>query len=154
MKVLLWFAGLVALFGLIVGVELYRFNLNSAQAPTTSAPHVVLIDGVAVRVDLAETPAQQERGLSGRAGLASDEGMLFVFPRDGQYQFWMKDMKFSIDIIWLDSNGRVVYVVPNLAPSTYPNGYGSTQPSRYVLEVKAGFAAEHGVKVGDTAAFR
>ena len=77
--------------------------------------------------------------------------MLFVFTEDGKYAFWMKDMQFSIDIIWLAADGTVVYIVPNLSPATYPQTYTPDTPARFVLEVPAGFVAAHSVRIGDKA---
>ncbi len=135
----------------------FFYMQNSAQTPlpvaTTqnSASSTVQIGGETLRVTVAATEAARERGLSGRTGLADDEGMLFVFPRDGKYAFWMKDMTFSIDIIWISADGRIVYIAPNAPPTTYPEDFVSPTPARYVLEVPAGFAEMHGVKVGDIA---
>ena len=116
--------------------------------PTAAQRPVVEIGGVSVHVALATTTETRERGLGGKKDLANDEGMLFVFSNDGIYPFWMKDMLFSIDIIWISSSGRIVYIQPELSPSTYPNSYGPSVPARYVLEVQAGFSALHGVMVG------
>jgi uncharacterized membrane protein (UPF0127 family) len=108
-----------------------------------------MIGGQRVSVILATTQAQRAQGLSGTQPLKADEGMLFVFPQDGTYRFWMKDMNYSLDIIWIDADGRIVSIAPSLSPDTYPNSYGPDAPSRYVLEVSAGFAAAHSVKAGD-----
>jgi len=67
----------------------------------------VKIAGQNIKVDLALTPETQEKGLSGRSGLKDDEGMLFVFEKPDKYSFWMKDMNFPIDIIWMGEDMRV-----------------------------------------------
>ncbi len=150
---LVWLGAVVILIAAVASFELSR--LSSPATATSSASvlpsSIVMLDGVNVHVDLATTPAEQEQGLGGRTGLAANQGMLFIFPQDGEYAFWMKDMQFPIDIIWLDHTGTVMYIVPNLAPATYPKAFGPSDPSRYVLEVPAGFVAAHGVNVGDTA---
>lgn len=128
---------------------------SSAQAPlpvattqkTTSS--TVQLGGETLRVTIAATEAAREQGLGGRTWLADDEGMLFVFPRDGKYSFWMKDMTLSIDIIWISVSGRIVHIAPNVSPATYPGRFVSPAPARYVLEVPAGFTGVHGVEVGD-----
>ena len=117
----------------------------------STSQYNVKIGDTIVRATIADTPAAQEKGLGGRTYLASDEGMLFIFPRDGEYAFWMKDMHFSIDIIWISADGRIVYIAPNVSPATYPEDFVPPAPARYVLEVPAGFADLHGVKVGDIA---
>ncbi len=61
----------------------------------------------------------------------------------------MKDMRFSIDILWLSADGVVVHMAQNVSPSTYPQSFVPTKPARYVLEVLAGYAMEHGVAIGD-----
>ena len=63
---------------------------------------IVNIVGKTLQVDLALTDEEKARGLSGRESLDEDEGMLFVFDVPGNYGFWMKDMNFAIDIIWLN----------------------------------------------------
>lgn len=139
---------IVAICGFIYGTA-GRGKAQSAQLQSRNDQRIVAVGGQALTVDLATTPAEREQGLSGRKSLAENEGMLFVFPQDGAYKFWMKEMNFPLDIIWLSVDGTVVYIEPGLAPSTYPNSYGPTGPARYVLEVNAGFAAAHGLKVGD-----
>ena len=116
-----------------------------------SAPNTRLIrvGGQQVHVSVVDSDASREKGLGGRDGLAPNEGMLFVFGNDGHYSFWMKDMKFAIDILWLTSEGKVVYVQSSLLPSTFPSSFGPGDNARYVLELPAGFAQNHGILVGD-----
>jgi len=97
---------------------------------------------------IVETPRLRSRGLSNKSMLPKDEGMLFVFEEEGIYPFWMQDMNFNIDIVWLDANGRVVYVVQNAAPESYPNLFTPTQNALYVWEVNAGFVADKGIDIG------
>lgn len=103
-----------------------------------------------VTVLVADTPEEQKQGLSGREGLGPDEGMLFVFQKDDLYGIWMKDMKFSIDIVWLSLTGKVITIEPNVSPRTYPRSFTPKTPARYVLELPAGYAQRHNLKVGDT----
>ncbi len=74
--------------------------------------------------------------------------MLFVFPKDDMYGFWMKDTLIPLDMFWLDSKGHVVSIAENIATSTYPNVFYPSVPARYVLETTAGFVREHGIKTG------
>lgn len=93
-----------------------------------------------LQVDEVTTPAAQERGLSGRPSLGPNQGMLFIFPKEGFYSIWMKDMLFPIDIIWLDNNGQIVYVIENAKPCTFFSCpiYKPAVPARYVLEAVPG----------------
>ncbi len=74
--------------------------------------------------------------------------MLFVFPRDGYYGFWMKDTLVPLDMFWLDDKGQVVSIAKDVATSTFPNVFYPTAPARYVLETAAGFADSHEVATG------
>ena len=105
---------------------------------------------VCVNAEIVSTKAGLERGLQGRVGLNKDQGMLFVFAKDDRYRFWMKDMKFTLDILWLDSKGGIVAVGEDLPPCTADPCpvYAPPQDARYVLEVNAGFSRAHGLKPG------
>ncbi len=109
----------------------------------------VILNGKAFFVETANTPAAMERGLSGHAPLADNQGMLFVFPTPGNYGFWMKDMTFPLDIIWFDANLRVTHIEKALSPDTYPTIFYPNADSLYVLEVNAGQADATHLKVGD-----
>jgi uncharacterized membrane protein (UPF0127 family) len=74
--------------------------------------------------------------------------MLFVFPKDDVYGFWMKDTLVPLDIFWLDAQGHVVSMAQDVATSSYPNVFYPTAPARYVLETAAGFARAHSVATG------
>ncbi|TSC71137.1 MAG: hypothetical protein G01um101449_122 [Parcubacteria group bacterium Gr01-1014_49] len=104
--------------------------------------------GVSLRIEYATTEAVRERGLGGRASIPDDYGMLFVFPRDDKYGFWMKDMLVPIDIFWLDDKGQVVSIAESVATSTYPFVFYPSAPARYVLETVSGFAKAHNIATG------
>ncbi|MES2023190.1 MAG: DUF192 domain-containing protein [Patescibacteria group bacterium] len=111
--------------------------------------HYVKIGSQTLKVDLALTNAEQEQGLSGRSILAEDEGMLFVFKQPSKNLFWMKDMNFSIDMIWFDQNMKVIYMQKNATPESYPGTFGPDGNSKYVLEVVSGFSDKNHLQVGD-----
>jgi uncharacterized protein len=145
----------VAFVAVIIGGFWYG-SFTSAQ-PVAAAPlaqKIISIDGNTIHVTVVDNDTDRERGLGGRSGLAPDEGMLFVFQKDGLYRFWMKDMQFSIDMLWIDSNGKIIFIQPDVAPSTYPNSFGPHQLARYVLELPANYAAQHGVATGDLVNFK
>jgi uncharacterized protein len=103
--------------------------------PTKSS---IVINNQKISVFIADSPREWERGLSGRKSLKSDEGMLFVFPEPTTPAFWMKDMRFAIDIIWLDENKKIVDIERNISPDTYPKKFSPPVPVRYVLETNPG----------------
>lgn len=127
---------------------------HSAAQP--EAAQVVLTTGsgqeVALKVELAWTRAQRERGLMFRRELAPDTGMLFIFPDESEHRFWMKNTWIPLDLIFLDAKKKVVGIIARAAPeSLAPLTVG--RPSQYVLEVNAGFCAAHGLAEGAQARF-
>lgn len=112
---------------------------------------VVSFGDAEVSVEVAATPDQRAKGLSGREALTSSEGMLFIFERADFHAFYMPDMNFPIDIIWMDDDLRVVDISKDVPPESYPELFTPQEPARYVLEVVAGFADSHGIKTGDRA---
>jgi uncharacterized protein len=106
--------------------------------------------GVQIAIEYAQTPEEREQGLSGRSEVPDNYGMLFVFEEPGEYAFWMKDMLIPIDIFWLDAEYRVISIKENALPEKYPESYSPRAPALYVLETRAGFAAEHAITVGTT----
>ena len=124
----------------------------SAAAPEAARPPRVLLeagDGTqhAVRVELARTPQEQERGLMFRRELAEDAGMLFIFRVSDRHAFWMKNTLIPLDMIFIDEGGRVAGLVESAEPLTLtPRDPGVE--ARYVLEVRGGWARRHGVRPG------
>ena len=157
MKYVLVYAAacIVAVLSLLVYMHRQSASPTVAvAAATTSVQRSIQLKGNTIQVTVVSTDADRERGLGGHTGLAPDEGMLFVFETDGDYAFWMKDMLFSIDIVWIDASGKIIYIAPSVAPDTYPAAFDPHQNARYVLELPAGYAAAHGVNVGDTVALQ
>lgn len=109
----------------------------------------VILPEAKLQVEIADTEKELEYGLSGRTSIASNEGMLFVMPTMGQYGFWMKDMKFPLDIVWISDEGRVVNIVENALPSSYPKKtFKNDAFAKYVLEMKAETARKSGLYLG------
>jgi uncharacterized protein len=128
----------------------------SPTAKSTGAPELrtVTIDSsgsgkVEVKVEIADDPAEQERGLMYRTALGEDRGMLFVFPDEKVLSFWMKNTLIPLSIAYIDSHGRIVDLQDMKPLDDKPPNYVSAKPAQYALEVNQGFFKEHGVKVGD-----
>jgi len=109
------------------------------------------IGAATLQVELADTLPKQVKGLGGRESLASEQGMLFPFSSSQIADFWMKNMRFPLDFIWIRDN-HVVGITPDVpAPtSTVLIHYLSPEPVDAVLEVNAGWAALHQVQEGDS----
>ena len=114
---------------------------------------VLLMGHNRFNLEVARTEESQELGLSDRLSLAEDDAMLFVFPKPDIKCFWMKDMHFPIDILWLDSNKRVMHMELGLSPDSYPNSYCPSIPSSYTVEVNAGMAKQNDVRIGSKLIF-
>lgn len=108
----------------------------------------ILMPKGALTVEVANTKASRELGLSFRKKIERTEGILFVFEHPGRYGFWMKDMHFPLDIIWINQNGVVVWVERNVAPDSYPSVFMNQADASYVLEMSAGLSEEFGVYLG------
>ncbi|OGE80290.1 MAG: hypothetical protein A2660_01140 [Candidatus Doudnabacteria bacterium RIFCSPHIGHO2_01_FULL_45_18] len=121
--------------------------------PPINPDATVIINSKRVKVQIADTQAERDQGLSGRAGLAQNEGMLFKFTRPGRYIFWMKGMQIPLDFIWIKGS-QVAEITPNVQPEP---GVGADLLKTYqswdlidsVLEVNAGWAAKNNIRVGD-----
>lgn len=100
-----------------------------------------------IKVEVRDTEAERARGLSGRESLGEDEGMLFVFEKPGIHGFWMKEMKFGLDFIWIRDN-KVIEVTENVGVERMD--ISPFEAVDKVLEVNSGFAAKHSIKVGDS----
>lgn len=102
-------------------------------------------------VELALTPEEKSRGLMYREGLDKDRGMLFIYEKEGEYSFWMKNVSIPLDIIWLNKDKKVVYIAekchpcPELpCPTIKPD-----KAAKYVFEINGGLASEMGLSVGN-----
>ena len=112
----------------------------------------IVVGGREFSLDIANTVGKQHLGLGQRTALEVGEGMIFVYPKPGERCFWMKDMRFPIDIIWLDANKKIIHVEHSLSPDTYPTTYCPKEDAQYVLELGAGTAQAVGLTVGNTVA--
>ena len=148
---------LVFLGALVLGLLVfYAWALQKPHNTVIPNPQLptkqVTIGNTTVVAEVADTNLTRQTGLSGRASLAQGRAMLFVFDEAGEYGFWMKDMSFSIDIIFADDSGVILNVDSNLSPLTYeqkvPQVFYPAKPARYVLELPAGYAKKHNIAVG------
>ncbi|MDE1925549.1 MAG: DUF192 domain-containing protein [Patescibacteria group bacterium] len=132
----------------IIVCSLTAFFFYKTVHTGSTTPPVALFGGVSLSIEYATTEAQREKGLGGRISIPDNYGMLFVFPRDDYYGFWMKDTLVPLDMFWLDDKGQVVSMAQDVATSTYPNVLYPSAPARYVLETAAGFAKAHAIATG------
>ncbi len=103
-----------------------------------------------------DSEAQKMRGLMYRESLAWESGMLFIFDVAARYSFWMKNMRISLDIIWIDNGKNIVDITQNVLPCSGPQDCESIIPVsevKYVLEVNAGFSDKNKIRIGDKVEF-
>lgn len=164
-----WIA-LIALFAGTLSYTIYKLpaqifyekgkvearGVEVTPTPTPVIPQVV-VGTTVVNVRVASTSAQVSKGLSGTLTMAPNEGMIFLFPVSDKYRFWMPDMHFGLDMIWIGANKKVVDITRNAPPLkdiTKPVFYSPKVPAKYVLEVNANWSNEHQIKIGDTVEFK
>jgi uncharacterized membrane protein (UPF0127 family) len=111
-----------------------------------------LPSGHSFSLEVAADDASRARGYMGRESVGPREGMIFVFDDESLHAFWMKDCKTSLDMVWLDTQGHVVWIAANRKPCPATGDCPSIAPpapSRYVVEFAAGTASKESLKPGD-----
>lgn len=98
---------------------------------------VIIFPKGAVEAEVVNTDKSRELGLSGREKMGDGEGMLFIFDHEGKYGFWMKDMNFPLDILWINQEGIVVHIERNISEKSYPKTFSNEIDAMYVLELNA-----------------
>ncbi len=142
-------------FSLILGLILIAIIVIWALRPSSLPQTVLLINQHRYQVEIANTPATQARGLSGRTSLANNQGMYFIFQDTKPRRFWMKEMKFPLDILWIKDH-QIIAITANVPPPAAQtplaklSRYPSPEPVNKVLELPAGTAAKDEIKEGDT----
>ncbi|HEV8609687.1 MAG TPA: DUF192 domain-containing protein [Thermoanaerobaculia bacterium] len=127
----------------------------TATSTAVTGPRAVLPSGAVYSIEIARTPEDQAQGLMFRESLPARSGMLFLFTDAGPHKFWMKNTMIPLDMIWMDAEGRVLFVSADTPPckaDPCPN-YGPDVPAASVLEIAGGMAAKEKVTVGSRIRF-
>jgi len=146
----------------VMGIIIYYFTASPIPAASrtnnflqSNAPDVLkkgslTLNGQIINVELASTDREQYQGLSDRDSLCAECGMYFEFPYKDKLNFVMRDMRFPLDIIFINDD-TILNIAANLAPegSKTKNIYSSVSDANRVLEVNAGYCQKHGIKAGD-----
>jgi uncharacterized protein len=136
---------LVVMISTVIGFVVYQSNKVTFVTAQIGTEQFTL--------EVADTHAARSKGLSERDGLGENQGMLFNFMEDGRWRMWMVQMRFPIDIAWLGSDKKVVYIKHNATPAEYPETYDAKQDARYVIEVPTGTFERLDVNEGDSISF-
>lgn len=121
----------------------------SFQADIFDQKAYILLPEKKISLEVVKTAEDQTRGLSGKNSLPEDSAMLFVFNEPDYHGIWMKDMKFSIDILWLDASNKIIFIEKNISPQTYPKVFSPREKALYIVEAQAGFVEKNNLKTGD-----
>ena len=151
-----WTKRMIGIFIIVLLVWVLVIAFSSYVYRTPNPPLEkarVVVGGTAFQVELANTAVRRARGLSGRETLAENDGMFFLFGHAGSYGFWMKDMKFPIDIVWIRGN-RIAGFAENVKPEPEKSFLGLTtyyppMAVDRVLEINAGLVKRYKLKAGD-----
>lgn len=131
----------IAVFILLVGI-----NMNKDYSKA-------IINGNEINLEVVTSLEDQKMGLSNRDLLDYDTGMLFLYEDLKRRSFWMKEMRFSIDILWIDENNTIIGIEESVSPDSFPERFISSKPVPFVLELVGGWSKEHRIRVGDTVEF-
>ncbi len=126
------------------GSPIWAFEYAQGRVTTPS--------GATIRVQIADTPEKRALGLGERDQLAEGTGMLFVFNQNERHSFWMKGMRFPLDILWIH-NQRIVHVAQNVPPPASGERPVTVEPqaaANFVLEIPANTSASLGLRVGES----
>jgi uncharacterized protein len=124
-----------------------KIDKNTPKVLDTACP-IKLPSDQCIYMEIADTYEKRVQGLSGRDNLDENRGLLFVFDAPGKQCIWMKDMKFSIDILWLNSDKVITAIERDISPDTYPKSFCPSDDSKYVIELNSGIASKANLEVG------
>lgn len=143
---------IILIVAIIAFIAIFLVIIPNLPQNSTS---VRIGDGI-YKARLALTPADREKGLSGVTSMSDDQALLMVYPELGKWGIWMKGMKVPIDIVWLDEQKKVIYIVKNVTPdeSTELVTYEPKDLAKYVLELPAGTVDSKAITTGSAAIFQ
>jgi len=146
--------GLVVLVIAIL-VSIFFFSSTAAAGRAAKNGAIRFENGKSVSVEIASSDEKKAAGLMYREKLEENSGMLFVFGYENNYSFWMKNMNFAIDMVWVDSSFRIVDITHTAQPCREEKCgmYSPNRRAKYVIEVNSGFAEANGVETGQRVYF-
>ena len=141
------------IFGVLLAI-IAAFIILVLPIMLTPSTDLQLGDGL-FRAKIAQNSDSREKGLIGESGLASDRALLMAYPTESEWGISMKDMTIPIDIVWLDVDKKVIFIVKNASPDSsksvthYPKS-----SAKYVVELPAGTVDSKAIKIGGVAKFQ
>lgn len=132
---------------LAVGALVLISNKPEEETQTTTQ---IFLPNTTLTATILDTDASREKGLSGLTGLKKDKAVIMVFNQPGRYGIWMKEMDFPIDVIWLNQDKKIVHLVSNMTPDSYPKTFIPPLEAQFIIEANVGTIAKNNLKVGET----
>lgn len=130
---------------IIIGIIWYIFTF--VYSVYGNRIQEMVVGGKVFRAEIVSSAEKMEKGLGGRSGLCNSCAMLFQFSNSGKYSFWMKDMQFPLDILWIN-NGKIVHIEKKVSEN-FTGILSSPEKADRVLEINVGLADSYGIKIGD-----
>ena len=145
----------LTLVGLLV-IVIFAIILYTKTGAKNTSFISVKIGNTTVNAEIADTFSKQMKGLMGRKNLPEDQGMLFVFDSPSVRKFWMFNTSIPLDMIWINSSKKIIYIEKNVQPCFILNctSYGPDKDAQYVLEVNANYTVKNKIFVGDAVDFK
>ena len=125
-------------------VTYYKFKKEGELTFTDSSGKAI----TKIDIEIADNEYETQLGLMNRKGMEENQGMLFIFPQQRMQSFWMLNTLFSLDMLFINTENKIVTIHKNTTPLS-KQSYPSSAPAKYVLEVIAGFTDKYKVKEGD-----
>jgi len=146
----------ICIFLLIVIVILVNYNIKNSENINSynKITKIILGNNITINVEIADNYSEREKGLMFRERLDENSGMFFIFENEDMQSFWMKNTFIPLDIIFIDSNLKIINIEQAVPCSDTGDDYNcknyySKSPTKYVLEVNAGFCEKDNIKTGD-----
>ena len=146
---------IISLFVILIALMLFAGLGSNFKSLFQGEEFYVVIKEQKIYVEIADSPEEKKQGLSGRESLAEDRGMLFIYPELGNYSFWMREMKFNLDFVFINDQ-KVVDLKENIPfpqEGEEPEMIETEMEFDKVLEINQGMIEKIGIKIGDEATF-
>lgn len=138
----------VLIFGIVIFGYIYTTSSRIHQFVDDQQIVIAGPNNFQVTATVAHSEKRREQGLSGTTTLQEKTGMFFVFDHSDTYGFWMKDMLYPIDIVWLDSNWRIIHIEEAVTPQSFPEVFKPMTPALYVIELPAHMTQQYAIDLG------
>jgi len=141
---------------LLIGITLVILSIVFIFVKTNQPEKVCIESKSCFVVEIADSEEERRTGLSNKDSIEEDEGMLFTFQEEEFPGFWMKDMNFSIDIIWISSDMKIIGIERNIQPCGQDSCliFYPQEKIKYVLEINSGMSERYGFEEGDSVYLR